>query len=132
MADLKNKLNTVIYGNAHRREFTFNKKIYITEGEYSYGGRYTIASEESYDPSDMAPRLYNAIKDVNLIEDVTIRPYTITIEIPEGFSEDFEEIFRVKNEVAAIICTILFDGEYVVEETVDLSDRYKQNSQLNY
>lgn len=127
-----NKLVTVVHGNSAYLGFAYNKKLELIGSDWGFGARIMSSDQDKYGPSHPARLLHDAIMRVNLVKECDVRPYELSVEIPDGFEEDQSERERVYREVSDIIRAIHFGGEEVEVSQRDNSQKYRNDRRDDY
>ena len=119
---MTNKLVISRLGNDKYRFFAFNKPI--IEGDYF--NKYTT-DEEKVKENLIAFELYETINRINLVIDVSIRKYEVSVGIADGFEDDIDEWDRIISEVEALLTETVFGPSQVYAKTErDLSKEYQR------
>ena len=118
-----NKLVRVQNGNPSYLSFGVNKKIELIGSDWSYGGVAFSSDKDKYGPSHLAVLLHNALSAINLVTEVTVRPYEISVQFESAFEYDADERARILDEATAIIDRILFGDADASTAISDKDDR---------
>lgn len=116
---MANKLVRVQNGNPSYLSFGFNKKIELIGSDWSYGGM-SSCDRTKYGVSHLAALLHNALATINLVTEVTVRPYDISVQFADAFANDNGERARILDEATTIIDRILFAD---ADEPTIISDK---------
>ena len=119
-----NKLVTIVHGNSNYLGFAYNKKLELIGDDWGFG-RSISTDKKKYGPAHPARLLHDAVMQVNLVKECDVRPYELSVEIPDGFDEDQTERDRVYREVGDIIRLIHFGGEDVDLAQRDTRPKYR-------
>ncbi len=124
---ISNKLSMRIAGNDSYRLFYWNKRIELMTGDYSYGDSMLTVerNSEQYGISHPARMIYDMCSQINLVTEVSVKPYEMSIQIVEGFEEDMDEWGRIIKDVCDIIQTVIFKNEDYKWNILDKSAIYK-------
>lgn len=123
---MTNKLVISRLGNDQYRFFAFNTPILV--GEYFSLDKYNL-NEDKAKEDLIAFEIYEQIQNINLVVDVSIRKYEVSVGIADGFEHDTEEWTRIINEVERILSLVVFGyGVKYTKTERDLSKEYKSAS----
>lgn len=118
---MTNKLVISRLGNDMYRFFAFNTPV--IEGDYF--NKYTTDEDKAKEDL-IAFEIYEQIRNINLVVDVSIRKYEVSVGIADGFEHDTEEWTRIINEVERILSLVVFGyGVKYTKTERDLSKEYK-------
>ena len=115
---MTNKLVRVQNRNPSYLSFGFNKKVDLINGDWSYSGIGSMRDMAKYGPAHAAVILHGALSAINLVTEVSVKAYEITVQIADAFEDDAGERARVLDEATEIIDRILFgaDGSTIITD----------------
>jgi hypothetical protein len=116
---MTNKLVRVQNGNPAYLSFGVNKKIDLLNNDWSF----SRSDREAYGDHHLAVRLYDALRGITLVTDVTVRSYEISVEFADAFMDDDEERSRIRDEATAIIDSLVFADATEPTVITDRDDR---------
>lgn len=125
---MTNKLVRVQNANPSYLSFGFNKKVALIGSDWSYGGM-SSSDMDAYAPDHLAAVLHAALSVINLVTEVTVRPYEISVQFADAFGDDEAERARILDEATAIIDRILFAG---ADEPTVISDKDDRGRYSHY
>ncbi len=125
---MTNKLVISRYGNDQYRFFGVN--VPLVENA-RYFDKYMLETDpekvENTEPRALS--IFEAVQKINLVEDVTINKYEVTVGIARAFEDDIDEWNRIIHDVAIIVTEAAFGYGALFEQTErDLSEQYKRQS----
>lgn len=125
---MTNKLVLSRYGNDQYRFFGVNTPL-LNNGSYFDKYSDPLVAESS---EPRALSIFEDISKINLVEEVTVRKYEVSVGIALAFANDDEEWQRIIDEVAHIVTEAAFGyGAIFVKIENDLSDFVKIENDLS-
>ena len=126
----KHKLIHIRKGNDQYRFIEFNKPVGINKGEYSFGGSdFDIERKRpNYGIVHPAIVMHDLITKINLVTEVSIHDYELSVQIPEGFASDENEWINIMSQVETIVRNVLFKDEPVKVTNQDFRARYNNHN----
>lgn len=120
---MTNKLVLSRYGNDQYRFFAVNRPILK---EASYLDKY---DDTKFAAETVGANIHAKVSNINLVDDVSVNKYEVSVGIARAFENDEEEWTRITDAVTAILVTTIFGQEPYETVINDQSEQYKRDAE---